>query len=129
MKTGILVGIIAVTIFGTFAVQGIIAEAGLIPIETLQVDGLLVEAKTGSNPNVSSALCPISHPFLIGGTHTFGSLDSSTGQYTITPNFDTSTNTYSVEGIIFSGNGIKFQAHALCSNFNFPMGIVGSDSG
>ena len=91
-------------------------ENVLDPIETLQVNGDLVEARSGPPPNsnVSSASCPISHPFLIGGSHTFGMLDSS-GQYNVVPLFDTNTNTYTVEGTVISGTGIEFQAHALCA--------------
>jgi len=90
--------------------------AGPQSIETIQVDGLLVEAKSsGPSNNISIASCPTSHPFLIGGSHTFRSIDSSPGAHIIIPLFDTDTNTYEVEGSVSSGNGIEFQAHALCA--------------
>jgi len=86
-------------------------------IETLQVDGLLVQL-TQDFPNTmgtSIASCPISHPFLIGGSHTFRSIDSSPGRHIIIPLFDTGNNAYQVDGSVSSGNGIEFQAHALCA--------------
>jgi len=92
-----------------------VIEDVLDPIETIQVDGLLVEARSsGPSNNISIASCPISHPLLISGSHTFGMLDSS-GQYRIIPLFDTNANAYTVTGTISSGTGIEFQAHALCA--------------
>ena len=90
--------------------------AGPQSIDTLQVDGLLVEARSsGPSNNISIASCPISHPFLIGGSHTFRSIDSSPGAHIIIPLFDTGNNAYQVDGSVSSGNGIEIQAHALCA--------------
>jgi len=126
LDSKILLGIIAVTIFGTLGVQGMMVQAGVLPIETIQV--------TGTAPlSFSSATCPLSHPFLIGGSYSqdvrlFSSADLI--PYTITPEFDVLTNTYSVTSSFdsFSSN-VFVQAFALCANFNFPMqmGMIGGD--
>ena len=129
MKTPYLLGIITALLFGSFTVSGFLAEAGPQPIETIQVDGLLVQLTQNFPNNIGTSIaeCPTSHPFLIGGSHTFRSIDSSPGAHIIIPLFDTGNNAYQVSGSVSSGNGIEFQAHALCANFNFPMGIVGGD--
>jgi len=94
-----------------------VIEDVLDPIETIQVDGLLVQLTQNFPNNIGTSIaeCPTSHPFLIGGSHTFRSIDSSPGAHIIIPLFDTDTNTYEVEGSVSSGNGIEFQAHALCA--------------
>jgi len=82
--------------------------------ETIQVIG------TGPSSS-SSATCPLSHPFLIGGSYSqdvtiFASTDVI--PYDITPEFDVLTNTYrvSVSNEAFSSS-ISVQAFALCANF------------
>ena len=92
-------------------------ENVLDPIETLQVDGLLVQLTQNFPNNIGTSIaeCPTSHPFLIGGSHTFRSIDSSPGAHIIIPLFDTGNNAYQVDGSVSSGNGIEFQAHALCA--------------
>ncbi len=124
MKTPILLGIIAITILGTMAVQGMMVQAGMSAIETIQVTGT-------SSSSSSSATCPPSHPFLIGGSYSqqvdlFSSIDRI--PYSITPEFDVLTNTYRVFLTFESfSSSISVQAFALCANFNFPMGVIGGD--
>ncbi len=123
MKTGILLGIIAVTILGTMAVQGMMAQAGMSAIETIQVEGTLTNVGIGTSAT-SSAQCPASHPFLIGGSYRLGAGDNV--NFSVIPTFNTITNTYEVEGLTSSGgDSITIQARALCANFNFPMGVIG----
>ncbi len=126
MKTPYLLGIITALLFGSFAVSGFLAEAGPQPIETIQVDGLLVQLTQNFPNNIGTSIaeCPTSHPFLIGGSHTFRSIDSSPGAHIIIPLFDTGNNAYQVSGSVSSGNGIEFKAHALCANFNFPASMM-----
>jgi len=123
LKTPYLLGIITALLFGSFALSGMMAQGGPQPIETLQVVGDTVTVTTLNSPDISSAECPISHPFLIGGDYGFVSLDSSPGQYDVSPRFITNTNSYGVAANVFSGNGIQIQAIALCSTFNFPLGM------
>jgi len=125
LKTPYLLGIITALLFGSFAVSGFLAEAGPQPIETMQFDGLLVQLTDNFPNNIGTSIaeCPTSHPFLIGGSHTFRSIDSSPGAHIIIPLFDTGNNAYQVDGSVSSGNGIEFKALALCANFNFPMGM------
>jgi len=119
LKTTILLGIIAVTILGTMSVQNIFVQAGLSPIETIQVDGTEINVGIGSSAT-SSAQCPALHPFLIGGSYKLGAGDNVNFQ--VIPTFNTITNTYEVEGLTSSGgDSITIQARALCANFNFPM--------
>jgi len=129
MKTGILLGIIAVTILGTMAVQSMMVQAGMSPIETIQVTSEDGVVDNNSFSQVVTAECPSSHPFLIGGSPIFAherSFEGVPDSWVIQPSFDTSTNTYSVEGVVFSpGIRIFFNAIALCANFNFPMGVIG----
>jgi len=122
LDSKILLGIIAVTIFGTLGVQGIMVQAGVFPIETIQVDG---GPFVGAPDGTSSATCPGSHPFLIGGSYTISGLPTG---FSVVPTFETNTNTYSVFGSSSPGN-LVFEAHALCANFNFPMqmGMIGGE--
>jgi len=125
LNSKILIGIIAVTIFGTLGIQGTMVQAGMFPIETIEVLGSFEQIGPQSQ-GTSSIQCPDSHPFLIGGDYRFA-IPSGGTAFDIVPEFDTATNTYSVE--LFTGSiGPSFlQVHALCANFNFPMqmGMVG----
>jgi len=109
-----LLGIIAVTIFGSFVVSGMFVQAGMSALETIQV--------TGTGPSASSsASCPLSHPFLIGGSYSqqmilFSSIDVI--PYSITPEFDVLTNTYRVSQThdSFSSNlSVQAFAKQLCT--------------
>jgi len=124
LKTPILLGIIAVTILGTIAVQGMMVQAGVLPIETIQVIGPEVVLDTDLSSGSSSAQCPPSHPFLIGGSY-LSTIDSN-ASYRITPSFDTVSNTYTIVATLLIGGGaIITQPFALCANFNFPMAVGG----
>jgi len=88
-------------------------QAGMLVFETIQVTGT-------TSGSLSSATCPTSHPFLIGGSYAqdvklFSSADLI--PFRITPEFDVSTNTYRVS-LSFEGfsSSITVQAFALCAN-------------
>ena len=102
-------------------------QAGVFPIETIQVDGNLVSAVPQGQGGSSLASCPPSHPFLIGGSYT---VSTNSDSWIIGPTFDTNSNSYEVIGNHFGpGGSIAFTAHALCANFNFPMqmGMIGGE--
>jgi len=133
LDSKILLGIIAVTIFGTMGVQHIFVQAGLSPIETIQVKGEFVtDSERGGETVISEAECPPSHPFLIGGSYHFQLVPFAGSNilpiYSVTPIFDPINNIYSVQtSVISEQTQTGIQARALCANFNFPMdmGMVG----
>ena len=90
MKTGILLGIIAVTILGTMAVQSMMVQAGMSPIETIQVTSEDGVVDNNSFSQVVTAECPSSHPFLIGGSPIFAherSFEGVPDSWAIQPSF------------------------------------------
>jgi len=126
LKTPYLLGIITVLLFGSFAVSGMIAQAGPLPIETIAIAGPLAIADVATAAT-STAECPNTHPFLIGGSyHLNVPADIA---HAVTPFFDVATNSFTVAAISGAGDPLRIQATALCANFNFPMnmGMIGGE--
>ena len=127
MKTPLLLGIMAVTIIGSFAVSGLFVQAGLEDLERIEVVGNTVDPSVNNVPVESIATCPNTHPILIGGSYGFRYLPASEFLYDIDPIFDVITNSYRVVVTQFSTDvQIEVTAKALCGKINFPMmGMVG----
>jgi len=119
LKTPHLLGIITVLLFGSFAVSGMIAQAGPSPYETTIVTGgqILLSGN-------SVMTCPASHPFIISGTYSENIATNSAfaQNHFIDDVINAGANTYTV-GLVTSGYLIySIFPEALCANFNFPMG-------
>ena len=133
MDSKILLGVIAVTIFGTFAVQGMMIQAGVSTFETIIVPG-----PTMLFNDIVTLNCPASHPFIISGTYDeFLVLlpnDNPAPQFLprigVNEQIDPVANSYTVE-VISSGaiDEHTVTPEALCANFNFPMqmGMIGGE--
>jgi len=129
LDSKILLGVIAVTIFGTLAAQSMMIEAGMSPIETIVVTGDTVfDAEVGGETISSEAECPSSHPFLIGGSPFFQVVPFAESDilpiFSINPSFDTENNIYKATPTALSEQvQVAAQARALCAKFNFPMNM------
>ena len=125
MDSKVLLGIIAVTIVGSFAVSGLFVQAGLEDLEILIViDPTPANAVSGVEPATSTATCPITHK-VIGGGIDFIIPDRSLPMmnlFSIRESIDLITNSYSVS--IDTTNpfpGVDVRAFATCAKINFPM--------
>jgi len=119
LKTQILLGIIAVTIFGTMAVQGMMVQAGISPIEIIQETGVQSSFQ-------SIATCPATHPFLIGGSYDLRAeeIQGIGNIEEVQTNFNTATNSYEVTATTaVNWSTYLVTAKALCASFNFPMNM------
>jgi len=124
LKTPYLLGIITVLLFGSFAVSGMIAQAGPSPYETIIVPGSLISVVGTSVMN-----CPASHPFIISGTYSEHVIPAGTGdiapfrhQHNLIENINPITNTYTISLASVLYVLYDISPEALCANFNFPMG-------
>ncbi len=102
-------------------------EAGLEPIERVQVSGNLVVTAFNNVPVQSVASCPNTHPILIGGSYDIDSSSVDLNFMSITTDFDILSNSFIVTAEQFSAE-INFgvRAHALCATVNFPtMNMIG----
>jgi len=124
LKTPLLLGIITVLLFGSFALSGIIAYAGPLPFETTIVNGGVVTG-TGLPPTESVMTCPASHPFIISGTYDLrqGGTTSAAGVLTIEEDIDIIANSYRVSVANTYWQIVEVSPEALCANFNFPMNM------
>ena len=124
LKTPYLLGIITALLFGSFALSGMFAQAGLEDLEILIViDPTPDNAQSGFEPATSTATCPITHKVIGGG------IDSIIPErplpmnlVSIRESIDLITNSYSVS--IDTTNpfpGVDVRAFATCAKINFPM--------
>ena len=130
MKTPYLLGIITVLLFGSFALSGMMAQAGPEDLEMIEFDGLPVVV-TKNNPGSSEALCPPTHKLISGSDVVFIEDTESSGlQYVLAGSADYPSNTYVLSGQITFGDGsaMVITAKAHCGKINFPMmGIIGGE--
>jgi len=129
LDSKVLLGIIAVTIVGSFAVSGLFVQAGLEDLEILIViDPTPANAESGFDPVTSTATCPITHKVIGGGIDSIiPTRPLSMNLISIRESIDLITNSYSVS--IDTTNpfpGVDVRAFATCAKINFPMmGMIG----
>ena len=131
MKTPLLLGIITALLFGSFAVSGMIAQAGPSPFETTTIVG--TEISTLGGPLSQTLTCPGTHPFIISGVYSytvelkdFDPAQVVIDSFGISEEIDHINNQYTVGVGASSLNGglpiVLVTPQVYCANFNFPMG-------
>jgi len=127
LDSKILLGIIAVTILGTFAVSGMMVQAGLEDLEIITVVDPVIHNTPTPGSVTSTATCPNTHK-VIGGGIEFWFHPGPSANSVIRESIDVATNSYSVEAGT-SGSQAQIQAFATCAKINFPlsMSMIGGE--
>ncbi len=127
MKTPLLLGIITVLLFGSFALSGFLAEAGPDPNEiTRELGNVIRPAWPSPNPLTSTAICPMTHKLIGGGIQAFEINNPALkpDSYSIFSDADFATNSWDVFVILFDNpDSFTLRAYAMCQKINFPMSM------
>ena len=118
MDSKVLLGIIAVTIFGSFAVSGLFVQAGLEDLEISIELGNVAFSGIPSTVLTSTATCPNTHKVIGGGIAQL--IFPGSGTTTTTETIDLGSNSYVVT-YVFNSDSATLQAFATCAKINFPM--------
>jgi len=116
----ILLGIIAVTILGTFAVSGMFVQAGLEDLEIITVVDPVIHTSPNPGTVTSTANCPNTHKVIGGGIEFYTHIPNT--HTVIRESINLSTNSYSVSASA-SDPPTEIQAFATCALINFPMSM------
>jgi len=123
LDSKVLLGIIVVTIFGSFAVSGLFVQAGLEDLEISIELGNVAFSGIPSTVLTSTATCPNTHKVIGGGIAQL--IFPGSGTTTTTETIDLGSNSYVVT-YVFNSDSATLQAFASCAKINFPMmGMVG----
>ena len=120
MKTPLLLGIITALLFSSFALSGMMVQAGANPNEITTVDG--PEEFWDGLSVTSTAQCTMTHQVIGGGIKLYHPTLGNPAFDIIHENLDLATNSYKVtiDGFISTGT---VQAFAICQKINFPMNM------
>jgi len=127
LKTTILLGVIAVTIFGTMAVSGLFVQAGLEPNEiTRELGNQILPVWPSDQDLTSTATCPLTHKVIGGGIQNF-LIDNPAlkpDRYEIFSNPDFPNNSWEVRFILSDNtDDLVLRAYAICQKINFPLNM------
>ena len=129
MKTPYLLGIITVLLFGSFAMSGMMAQAGVGGLVMTSVISPGLSIALAGSPATDIATCPpgfqlISGDYLLRDSN--GPPGSSVFSYQVFPEPDFLLNEYRLTVSVFGGEGtdvVSVQAIAHCGQLTFPMGM------
>jgi len=127
LNSKILLGIIAVTILGTFAVSGLFVQAGLEPNEiTRELGNQIFPVWPANKDLTSTATCPLTHKVIGGGIQNF-LIDNPAlkpDRYEIFSNPDFPNNSWEVRFILSDNtDDLVLRAYAICQKINFPLNM------
>ena len=128
MKTPYLLGIITALLFGSFAMSGFYAQAGMEGLTVVHVKPQSITIQGGNPSDTSTATCPPGTQ-LIGGDHELRltiPLGELYQDFKIEKEPDFTTNEYNVVGTWLGDpifGGVNFAAVAFCATLTFPMGM------
>ena len=117
LDSKILLGIIAVTIFGSFAVSGLFVQAGLEDLEIITVQDPNIH--TGVSIE-SEAICPATHKVIGGGIFLLS--NSGGGTIVLLEKINLARNLYVVTAAS-GGQQLELNAFATCAKINFPLNL------
>ncbi len=132
MKTPLLLGIITALLFGSFAMSGMFAQAGMGGLVVSEVRGATTTAFEGNGPVPGVAQCPPGTQ-LLGGNYDMrvrAADNSNPGlqqDYDVFSLSDFPNNRYTLAAQVFAtttaGTTIDVTPIAFCATLTFPMGM------